>query len=288
MISGMFLLAPQKEYPIGKLFGSKILRLATAFFFWSTFYAVIEQFHMHHSIEGKELMFSILDGPFHLWFLFMMIGLYIATPILREIAKNEKICLYFIVISFCYVFLVNAIQKAGNPGKLIAHTIGRLDLQLVAGYSTYFLLGHWLSTHPLKESHRKIVYALALFSIAGTILYNGIYSVHQGAPGEWVFGNLLPNTLFSAVGLFLFCQSFFSKVNFTTTQRKWISLTAKLSFGIYLVHMFFLGHLRLIGLPDFFIHPLFSIPISSCLTFLMSFCLVYVLEKIPVLRKYVI
>ena len=41
MISGAFLLDPEREYSIKKLYKVKILRIATAFVFWSAFYAVI-------------------------------------------------------------------------------------------------------------------------------------------------------------------------------------------------------------------------------------------------------
>jgi len=69
---------------------------------------------------------------------------------------------------------------------------------------------------------------------------------------------------------------------------KAISKTAELSFGIYLIHVFILDHLKWIGLPHFFIHPLFSVPIMSVLTFVISFCAVYVISKIPFFNKYVI
>ena len=40
MVSGRFLLDPDREYTLKKLYGVKILRLATAYLFWSAFYVL--------------------------------------------------------------------------------------------------------------------------------------------------------------------------------------------------------------------------------------------------------
>ena len=42
MVSGRFLMDPAREYTLKKLYGVKILRLATAYLFWSVFYVMAD------------------------------------------------------------------------------------------------------------------------------------------------------------------------------------------------------------------------------------------------------
>ena len=277
------------EYPIKKLYFTKIFRIGVAYLLWATFYALIDQYHAHHAIQLRGLIYGIIYGHYHLWFLFMISGLYAATPIYRWIAQNEKVCIYFMVLSFVAVFCCNVFEKIPKGGSILAYTFRCLDLNLVGGYSIYFLLGHYLAKHKISHRSTRIgIYVIGGLAVCGTVIFNGAYSVYRGIAKEWVFSNLWPNTFMVAVSLFVFCQSHFSEMKLSQRQYSLISLFAKLSFGIYLVHAFFLEHLRLIGLPHFFIHPLLSIPITSCLTFMLSLFTIYIINKIPLLRKYAI
>lgn len=67
-----------------------------------------------------------------------------------------------------------------------------------------------------------------------------------------------------------------------------VSFLGKRSFGIYLVHVFFLSHLHLVGLSGFFIHPLFSIPITAIVVFALSILTIILLNMIPFVKRYVI
>ena len=289
MISGMFLLDEHKEYPVRKLYQTKILRIAIAYFGWSTFYALITQFHMHFSMSIRELVWEIIKGPYHLWFLLMITGLYIMTPILRWIARNDGVCVYFIILGIITVFCLPLFAGVPGIGPILESILERMEVKVAAGFSTYYLLGYYLSKHRISSrSLRSCIYGMGMLAVIGTILYNGLYSVHKGTAGGWVYGNFMPNTFLASVALFVFCQSHFPKARFSPGQYAIISLLAKMTFGIYLVHVFILDHLRCIGLPNFFIHPLFSIPITSCLTWILSFCFVYVMQKIPILNRYAI
>ena len=88
MVSGMFLLNPEREYDLKKLYLSKILRIATAFLFWASFYLMVVL--IVTSVQGKPssgeygylyiIMQEAAGGHYHLWFLFMIAGLYMVTP----------------------------------------------------------------------------------------------------------------------------------------------------------------------------------------------------------------
>ena len=39
-----------------------------------------------------------IEGPYHFWYLYAIIGLYALTPLLRKITEDEKKMLYFLVL----------------------------------------------------------------------------------------------------------------------------------------------------------------------------------------------
>ena len=288
MLSGMFLLDPKHEYPLKKLYFKKILRLVTAFVFWSLFYVGVNNSHVRPLPSFYDLLCQFVRGQYHLWFIFMISGLYMLTPILRLIAKDEKMLSYSIILGFIFVFLYNPTVEIPKVGKITEMIVTRLRINFVGGYITYFLLGYWLSTHVLDRKKRIVIYILGMIALLATTIINGVLSFYKNVPNEYVFGNLWANILFASLAVFVFCQYTFKEKKFSPWMCKAISKTAELSFGIYLIHVFILDHLKWIGMPHFFIHPLFSVPIMSVLTFVFSFCAVYVISKIPFFNKYVI
>ena len=287
MISGMFFLDPHKEYSLKKLYFNKIFRIATAYLVWAIFYGLVQQYHAHHAIHMKSLIKNIIfGGHYHLWFLFMLAGLYVATPVLRHVVKNEKVLIYFILLGFITVFCSNILSMmpvVGYPWKSI---IDRLDLKLFAGYSTYFLLGYWLTNHKPEKKQRTIIYVLGIFSVIATVVINSWLNIRFNKTRDYMFSNLYLNVFLTAVAVFVFFQNFFSERKFSEKQKKIIIELSRLSFGIYLVHAFVLEYM--IGMPRYFIHPAFAVPIISCVTFLISLAIVFCIDKIPFVRKYAI
>lgn len=289
MLSGMFLLNPQNEYSLKKLYFKKILRLMSAFVIWSMFYVCVNNSHVRPLPSCYELLCQLVRGQFHLWFIFMISGLYMVTPILRLIAKDEKMLFYSIILGFIFVFLYNPTLENSKLGTITQLIVDRLGVnRVVGGYVTYFLLGYWLSIHNLDQKKRIVIYILGMTILLGSTIFNGVYSAYLNSPGEYVLDNLWADTFFAALAVFVFCKYTFKEKSFSPWMCKAISKTAEFSFGIYLIHVFILDHLKWIGLPHFFIHPLFSVPIMSILTFVLSFCAVYVISKIPFFNKYVI
>ncbi len=91
MISGVVFLN-KKSTDLGKY----ILRLCLAFVFWSIIY---------YFFFGGGLI-SLLVGRYHMWFIPMIVGLYICTPVIRKITEDEVITNYFMMIALVFVFLL--------------------------------------------------------------------------------------------------------------------------------------------------------------------------------------
>ena len=158
MLSGMFLLDPKHSLPPSKLFFGHILRIAVALAVWGTAYALVTQV----SAGGlswasvRAALYQVLLGRthFHLWFLYMIMGLYLFSPILRRFisAASRRDLEYFLVLYFiftllmpaytCCMWLIVAYQaRAADPVildyvyELFAIIAVLLGLYFIAGFS---------------------------------------------------------------------------------------------------------------------------------------------------------
>ena len=94
MLSGMFLLDPLKKVTYKDIFFKYILRVLIALIVWGTFYNVIDLYGITNI--SVPVLFDALyhtlcaNTHYHLWFLYLIIGLYIMTPILRSFIKGAS------------------------------------------------------------------------------------------------------------------------------------------------------------------------------------------------------
>jgi len=298
MVSGRFLLDPAREYTLKKLYGVKILRLATAYLFWSVFYVTTDYwFALKYGLDVKltcsGFFREVVAGKYHLWFLPVMAGLYMITPVLRHIVGNETVTVYFLALSLVFVFAVQTLDVIPFFHDTFTPEIDRLQIKLAAGFSGYYVLGCQLARHKLKPSARKCLYLAGILAVLATAVINGVIGYRLHRAGEWMFGTLSLNTLLASAAVFVFCQYRFQDWRPGPGPRKLIAMLGKWSFGIYLVHLFFLAAINyiLIRLDVFShvcAHPLVSIPATSAAVFSVSAATVFVLDRIPVLNKYII
>lgn len=70
-----------------------MLRIAAALAVWGTAYALVERVQVHGlSWESvRAALYQVLLGKtcFHLWFLYMLLGLYLVTPVLRAFVRGQ-------------------------------------------------------------------------------------------------------------------------------------------------------------------------------------------------------
>ena len=79
MISGMFFLNDDRIEPIGYIYKKRILRLVTAYLFWSTLYSLYVNLILQNDsgVEiKKQIAIDIVNGRYHLWFVPMICLLY--------------------------------------------------------------------------------------------------------------------------------------------------------------------------------------------------------------------
>ena len=275
MVSGYLLLRKEESYE--DFFRKRALKVLIPFFVWSVIYMLWKR-------EGFDIPFSmklvasyllkILRGPRenHLWFFYALIGLYLFTPILRVFVARASVrdLVYFCGLWFLVVPVFSFLQEF-TPIKI------GFELYFIAGYSGYFMLGYLLGMFQYtKYQLYGLSFLFLMFSVGTTVLSHLVKS-------EYFVGYLSMNIVLMTAFAFILLR----EVQIGDNLYRFLVPFSRASFGIYLVHVIVLAELE--KLP--FVSGWFSagssvymIPLLGLLGFFVSFVIVAVIQKIPVLR----
>ena len=109
MLTGALLLQPSKIEPVGVFFKKRWTRIGLPLIFWGAIYFAWDYFADHLAVTSGFIFQGILSGPyFHFWYLYMLVGLYLLTPILRLVvahATREIFKYLFAVWLLCALFI---------------------------------------------------------------------------------------------------------------------------------------------------------------------------------------
>ncbi|MBQ7168879.1 MAG: acyltransferase family protein [Synergistaceae bacterium] len=182
MISGALFLSPHKDIPARKLYSKYIFRIFTAFVFWSLVYAC---WTYAENGDAKNACEQFLTGEFHMWFLWIIAGLYMIVPFVRKIAGSETLTKYFLGLAFVFAFVlpetVNVIALFSEEyGTFAGKLAGMSRLEFVGGFTGYFLLGYFLSTARISRKAECLIYAAGIAGFAATVVMSLQASLFRG------------------------------------------------------------------------------------------------------------
>ena len=285
MVSGALFLDETKEVTLKGILQKNVKSLAIVTLVWAVVYAGC--FHVLFPLVGggeirlRNAVSGVVFGHYHMWYLYMILGLYIITPFLRAFVRRENkgLVLVFIGLSLLTQFakpLLGVMARWGLGGDVIASWIDSFCLDFFSGYVAYYLAG-WYIVHvgfPAK-CVRYALYAAGALSLVGMVLYvqfTGDYETMYCNVNLPVF--LYAASVFAALTAAERCES--------ETAARWVTGVSKLTFGVYIVHIFVLTAVEAV-LPH--LHPIAYVAASFVLTACGSFALAFVISKIPLLKK---
>lgn len=277
MLSGMFFLDPEKELPAKKL-ARHGLRILTALLFWAVFYAAWDAKSL---VEGLRRV-VVGQTHYHLWYLPMILGLYLLTPLYRALVKGaSRRTLWYAVSLWAAATVTLGALYQFFPGGYGHTWLQRLELWPVMGYSGYYLLGYLLKTAEIKPKTAYIMYVFGILGLVFTVAGTRSLSVQGGAFEARLYGYLTPNVAASAVALFVFAK-----------RWKWAGLPlysalARYTFGVYLAHPFVLNLFNSLGFPSVYWHVGWAIPLQAALVFVIAFAVSWLLNHIPKVGKFI-
>lgn len=298
MISGYFFLDNSRPLSIKKLLFKNIARLVLVFIAWSFIYAMEEKL-MHPDTSWRHLLLLFVEGKYHMWFLWMIIGLYLATPILRKITADKDITKYFLALGIITALIIPTLRTilwalmAVHPSGILtginnvtSFAIDTTKLNIATGYTVYYVLGYVIGHSNLTDKQRKAIYGLALLGFILTFMKTVLTSLAAGYVYEAFFDNFNLSVTLEALGVFTWSKYHEPKLG--VKKREKVSLLSANTFGVYLVHVLIIDLLVFRAGPIITsLPPLIYIPIISAAVFVISLLITAGLRRVPHLKRIV-
>lgn len=293
MISGAMMLDPSR--PLSpKSLSKKIVKLITALVFWMTINGIYIAITEPHNITSiKSFIERALESRQYFWFIFMMIGLYLITPLLKCISKDIKYCEYFFLLFFIFGCLIPfAIEMIGvfklTQFSFIKKYYEYMKFSFPLGYTSYYVAGFILTKKHITKKIEISLYILCVLLTLSSLYATINLSVLRGKPYTFFFSFSSPNIVISSLAVFILFKNRVSKIlkeaSFSMQKIKTLS---GLTFGTYLCHMYLLYILNILKFTTLSFNPILSVPIISIIIFSVSAIIVLLLKKIPFIKSYV-
>jgi len=281
MVSSYLLLS--KSESIRDFFRKRAVKVLIPFIAWSLIYTF---WYCNNEPDACRLnpivRLLLTDGIYyHLWFLYALIGFYLVTPVLRLLtASNQKHVLWYLVgLWLVFEPLLSFAKEFWN------FKIG-ISVPMAMGFMPYFILGYLLGE--LKLSRFWLILSTILWAVSTFITAAGtiFLTTQTGQYQDTFFGYLSMNVILaSATGFILLI--WLSK--FTSPRiSALVKLISPTCFGIYLIHIIVLevlsGWIPRIRINASMGNPLWSVPLTAVVIFILSFVAVYLLRKIPFVK----
>lgn len=230
-----------------------------------------------------------------MWFIMLIIGLYMCIPVINTIAADKKILRYYLLLSFIFAFCVPLLLHAaedfgGSFSASISETLGKdisnLHLDLVLGYTGYFLLGHVLSRSEFTKKQRALIYAAGIAGFAVTWLLTLAASVRAQGPVDTYYAFISLNVLLESAAVFTwFRYRSFSRVKMNLLMQRLSGYV----FGVYLVHVLVLEKLdHFFGINSLSFRPVIAILLITLIVSAVSFAVSAVLNHIPFVKDHLV
>lgn len=255
------------HYTTGEFFRRRAVRILVPFAIWSVFYA----FYWGEPVSNlKDLLLNFNYAAGHLWFVYMIIGLYVLMPLLspwaEKVGKKElsvyiAIWLFTTLIPFIrdwasYEPILVTHGPTGIPRQAIFPLWGEASwntygtFYYVSGFIGYLLLGLWLRKFGAEISVRKsFAVGVPCFLGGFAVCFCGfLRRVYETAGGCYPVGGLVDNAVwwettwcFDTFGVALMTIGTVLMLKNISSGGKFYSKVllpvSKASYGMYLGHM---------------------------------------------------
>lgn len=290
MISGSLFL--NRDLSFQKIYSKYVKRILIHLITWSFIYS-ISNFQLSKK-NIKLIIFKFFSGHYHLWFLYSIMGLYILTPFLREIAKKDNLLKRFILLSVIFSFLFPnfniIISYYSNSYYNILDYIHRyLNLNYISGNVFYFMIGYYLNNNNTKLKYFITIF-IFIIGISGNLFVIKLsYNI--------VIKQKIKDTLFfqpEYLNIAVYSISIFILIKYHFTNKKLnqkiclIKIISNNTFGIYLIHPLIFEKTKQLRIFKFtlFVKLIFRIPMITSLIYLFSLLISIIIKQIPLIGKY--
>lgn len=285
-------------------FRRRAVRVAIPFIVWSLLYAIIPawgsggEVDIVDNLQILSLNFLPLSG--HLWFVYMILGVYLIMPIIspwleRVSARGERIFIGIWLLATAVPFLreLSAMLRGSAEvwGEASWNEFG--TLYYASGFIGYVVVAHYIRKHIDWSATKSIIVALPMLVVGYTITALPFY---LQIPSNYPINDTIDLAIqmelswdFATLGVAL--QSIAVFLMFKLIERPcrvypMFKHLAKHSYGVYLAHMFVL-------VPTFDIVSSWGLttPLTMILSALLTFTITALIIELAALlpkSKYIV
>lgn len=289
MIVSAYLLAPMKETQSSwEFYRKRALRILPPFFIFMILYSVLPLLWGQLTVETATvdlsrifLNFPTLAG--HLWFMYPLFSLYLFIPVIspwlrNASAREERFFIGLFLLSTCMPYLNRWCGELWGQCFWNEYHM----LWYFSGYLGYLVLAHYIRVHLTWSRSKRIGIGLALL-IAGAAATIWSFYV-QAVPGVlhdtptveigWCFCTI--NCVALTAGAFLLFTCIEGE-----SAPKAITDMSKCSYGMYLMHIFWLGMWASIFKGTLGLPTVAAIPAIAVCTFVCCYVTTKVISFLP-------
>ena len=287
MIVSAFLLVPMKEEEsMWAFYKKRFMRVIPPMLVFMVLYSTVpllwNQLNAEQSVTDLSrivLNFPSLAG--HLWFMYPLISIYLFIPIIspwlrKATAAQERFFIILFLVSTCIPYLNRWFGEVWGQCFWNEYHM----LWYFSGYLGYLVTAHYIRVHLNWDTRRRLIVGGAMMLVGAFLT---IYSFYvQAVPGQlhvtpvieigWAFCTI--NCVLLTIGAFLM----FTCIK---AECKCITDMSRLSYGMYLMHIFWLGLMVSIFKVMLQLHVAFAIPVIAVTTFVACYISTKLLSYLP-------
>lgn len=284
MISGALFL--KRDYDFTELLRKYILRIVIAILFWTCIYCTFSALRGHGDDELRQ---EFIIGHYHMWYLYMLIGIYLTVPFLKCITRDTSVMKSYLIASLLLgITIPHFLTIATSFGRFynLQKLFGNFKFDFYMGYLFYFVLGYYINITNVSRRW------LDWLGVIGFILIPTMTFVASRVLGHatqlfYEYRSLC--VVFESVFVFSLAKRYFLSKQVNLVIMKVFNRFAKLSLGIYLIHPLILENLNYyFGLNTLTFNSIGTVALILVLLLSLSYVLAEALSRIPIIGKFIV
>ena len=260
ILSGYFLLTDKPHLSLEQFLKRRLTRILIPF----AGVLLIYLFVRHWTVT--EWGTNILTGKvsFHLWFMYSLVGLYLAVPLFEHLFASEKglaVVKYYVAVWLAAAVLYPCAKEYWGWS---IDVFRQFNCEHFFGFMGFFFVGGLLRRVRFARGKHLAFFALYAAASCCVAAMTVQYSHKVGKPAVLFVTNLSPFVVVQAAAIF----AAFKDVELPS---RIVSLMARQSYWMYLVHLLVLEHIQKWSGLQVSVHTALNIGLLSAGTFLGSF-----------------
>lgn len=270
MISGALLLNPAKREGFTNFYHKRAARIAPAIVFWSAFYLLWSALMYRLdgvSVDAAAWLRKATSGEpyYHLWYLYMLVGLYLFAPYLRALyarcSHNQRIAAVIGIFGLAMAQALHRELNASGQGFFLTWFLP---------YIGYFIAGRLMFEGRFVLPQPALILVLTVaITAAGTSVMSDAHGVNV-----YFYDAFSPTVPLMSMAVF--------QLILNARKLPRLTMIAPLTFGIYLAHPVFLDIAKRTGVyAPTSGNTAWQTPLAAAVIFILSMIFVRLLRNMP-------